>query len=64
MLKDKSVDVAAEVPKDEPPTVYAWFCLYIILFISVGNQWQRYTIGYANSVGKQDDYSDDAKFSI
>jgi MFS family permease len=44
---------------DDPPTPYAWFCLIVILFISIGNQWQRYTIAYAYGVGKDKAYADD-----
>ena len=49
---------------DEPPTTYAWFCLFLILFINIGNQWQRYTIAYAYGVGGDDEYKDDETYAI
>ena len=37
------------IKKDEAepsPTRYVWLVLGVLLFMSVCNQWQRYTIGY------------------
>jgi MFS family permease len=36
--------VTKEVPK---PTFYAWVVLFLIILMSICNQWQRYVIGYA-----------------
>jgi len=43
----KLIAARQEVQEDPKPTKYAWFCLGLIMLISIGNQWQRYTLAYA-----------------
>lgn len=46
-----------------PPTKGAWIALFLLLLISISNQWQRFLIGYANSLCTKKN-ENDPKISI
>ena len=52
------------VQVDPKPTTYAWFCLLVIVLISIGNQWQRYTLAYAYGYKGSGVEAGDPKFEI
>ena len=50
-LKERNLSHNSEDNSYDDFGVYKWICLCLILFISIGNQWQRYTLSYAYGLG-------------
>jgi hypothetical protein len=50
----------ANIEENQSASRYTWGCLLVLLLISMGNQWQRYLISYANGIGmkKNDAYTE------